>query len=93
MYVTGKYCWSNGVKLAIVVGGILVYRDGVLCARQEYTGDGYTWYDPEGNALGVQKIKSDNSLELTCTGESTVVVPGDCSALLVGCTYSTCTVP
>ncbi len=79
--------------MAIVVGGIYVYRDGSLCARQDYGANGYIWYDPEGNALGVQKIKSDNSLELTCTGEPTVFVPADCSAILVGCTYSACTVP
>lgn len=96
-YVTSKYCWSNGVKTATgyfdAVAGRAIYRDGSLCSVMQYSGNGYTFYDPAGAVLGHQKSNSDGSTILTCTGEDPVTMPSDCPSLFSGCVYGTCSVP
>lgn len=96
-YVTGRFCWSNGFKMATGyydgASGQAFFQNGSLCAIQQFSSNGYTYYDAKGTILGVLRNSSDGSFTVTCTGESTVTVPADCPAFLRGCHSGDCTVP
>lgn len=96
-YVTGRYCWSNGFKMTSGyfdgAAGNAFFQNGVLCSVEQFSGNGYTFYDRFGAVLGTDKVRSDKSSALTCTGEDTVIVPSTCPSMLSGCTYGNCQVP
>jgi hypothetical protein len=97
--VTGRYCWSNGFKYAQVdVNGVTeaqFFQDGILCSSSRPTGDGTTYFAPDGTPLGVLVLNADKSDTLTCKGEPSVTVPADCPTFLKGCSYAagSCQVP